>query len=144
MIADEPLPNPVGRPPAEIDLDMVRNAAGIGCTVHEIASVLGIGRSTMHKYMALNPEIQEAIDEGRDKGCATLRRQQWHRATAGSDTMLIWLGKQFLGQKDRQDVTTGDAPLTQMVFMAPAPVETVRQWLDAYAPAAEREPPSGG
>ena len=34
-------------------------------------------------------------------GRATLRRLQWQRANGGADTMLIWLGKQMLGQKDK-------------------------------------------
>lgn len=130
MIADEPLttPNPVGRPRAEIDLDVVRRSAGIGCSVNEIAAVLGIGRSTMLKYMALDADIQAAIDEGRDNGCATLRRFQWHKAEAGSDTMLIWLGKQMLGQKDKSELTgAGDGPLRVIVELvgdpAPARVE---------------------
>ena len=35
---------------------------------------------------------------------ASLRRKQTKRALAGSDTMLIWLGKQDLGQADKVDV----------------------------------------
>jgi hypothetical protein len=97
-----------GRPQAEIDLEVVRNAAGIGCTVNEIAAVLGVCRSTLFKYMQINPDVQTAIDEGRDKGCATLRRHQWQRASVGSDTMLIWLGKQMLGQRDTQQVQNLD------------------------------------
>jgi hypothetical protein len=41
------------------------------------------------------------FDETRASGRATLRRLQWQRANGGSDTMLIWLGKQMLGQKDK-------------------------------------------
>lgn len=32
---------------------------------------------------------------------------QWQRAKAGSDTMQIWLGKQLLGQRDKQAVEHG-------------------------------------
>jgi hypothetical protein len=121
--AELPEKRPNGRPRAEIDLDMVRNAAGIGCTVNEIAAVLGVTRSTLYKYMALNPAVQDAIDEGRDKGAATLRRQQWHKAHAGSDTMLIWLGKQMLGQRDRSEVTGADGNpiVTEVVYRWSAP-----------------------
>ena len=118
MIADEPIEvrNPGGRPKAEIDLDVVKNAAKIGCTINEIAAVLGISRSTMFKHMAENPDIALAMDEGRDTGCGTLRRFQWQRAEAGSDTMCIWLGKQMLGQKDKSELS-GDAanPVRVMV-----------------------------
>ena len=54
--------------------------------------------------MKRDPELQRAIDEGRDQGRATLRRLQWQRAHAGSDTMLIWLGKQMLGQRDKAEL----------------------------------------
>ena len=30
--------------------------------------------------------------------------------------MLIWMGKQILGQKDKQDVTSGDEPITVKVM----------------------------
>jgi hypothetical protein len=90
-----------GRPKAEIDAAKVENAAGIGCTVEEIAAVLGVGVSTLKDRVAAEPELAEALERGRDKGKATLRRLQWQAANGGNPTMLIWLGKQMLGQKDR-------------------------------------------
>ncbi len=33
-----------------------------------------------------------------------MRRVQWQKAIAGDKTMMIWMGKQHLGQSDRQDV----------------------------------------
>lgn len=110
MIADEPIRNPVGRPSAVIDLETVRNAASIGCTVPEIAAVLGLSKSTMNKYMALDPDIQEAIDFGREHGYSTLRRAQWNGAVQDRNpTMLIWLGKQMLGQRDKIDTAVEGA-----------------------------------
>ena len=50
---------------------------------------------------ARDPEFQRIVDEARASGRATLRRLQWQRANGGADTMLIWLGKQMLGQKDK-------------------------------------------
>lgn len=130
MIADEALEvrNRGGRPSAEIDLEVVCNSAKIGCTVNEIAAVLGIGRSTMFKYMALDPAIQEAIDAGRDVGCGTLRRFQWHKAEAGSDTMLIWLGKQLLGQKDKSELTGADGGALKFVLYGHKEVESTNEW----------------
>jgi hypothetical protein len=48
-----------------------------------------------------DPELQEVIDRGRAVGRATLRRMQWQAAENGNPTMLIWLGKQMLDQKDK-------------------------------------------
>src|SRR5580700_2692665 len=95
-----PPKNPGGRPPAVIDLLTVERAASIGCTVEEIAAILGIARSTLFERKADDPAIEDAIEKGRGTGRATLRRLQWDKAQQGSDTMLIWLGKQVLGQRD--------------------------------------------
>lgn len=106
---DPPAKNLGGRPPLVFDedrMDIIRNSAAIGCTVNEIASVLGVSRTALFKYMALNQDVQDAIDAGRDKGCATLRRSQWQRAMGGSDTMMIWLGKNMLGQRDKSETVS--------------------------------------
>jgi hypothetical protein len=48
-----------------------------------------------------DPEFVEALKIGKAKGRATLRWLQWQCADAGSDTMMIWLGKNTLGQRDK-------------------------------------------
>jgi hypothetical protein len=98
---------------AKIDLGVVERAASIGCSKEEVAAVLGIHRDTLHEHIARNPEIQEALDHGGSKGRATLRRLQWKGAEDGNATMLVWLGKQLLGQKDSIAHTGGDGgPIT--------------------------------
>jgi hypothetical protein len=117
-----------GRPPADIDLTVVRRAASIGCTHEEIAVLAGVERSTIQRRLVDDPEVQLAIAEGRENGRTALRRLQWQRANAGSDTMLIWLGKQLLGQRDKADlearVIVGGVDVPQR----PAD-ETYAQWL---------------
>jgi hypothetical protein len=41
----------------------------------------------------------------------SLRRMQWEKAQTGNTTMLIWLGKQMLGQKDRLETSEEAQPL---------------------------------
>jgi hypothetical protein len=89
-----------GRPPVEINLEIVERAASIGCTREEIAAMCGTTRQTLYNHMQTDPEIQAAIDRGMDRGKATLRRMQWKGAEDGNATVLIWLGKQMLGQRD--------------------------------------------
>jgi len=36
-------------------------------------------------------------------GRSSLRRMQWKAAENGDKTMLVWLGKQYLGQRDKQE-----------------------------------------
>lgn len=100
---DIDLPKDVGgRPEVVIDYAVVERAASIGCSKEEISAVLGIARSTLYLHMETDLEIQAAIDRGQDGGKATLRRLQWKGAEDGNPTMLIWLGKQLLGQRDVQ------------------------------------------
>lgn len=90
-----------GRKLFDIDLDTVENAAAIGCTVDEIAAVIGCARQTFFNHINADPEFQAAIDRGRANGRATLRRLQWQSAKDGNVTAQIWLGKQMLAQRDR-------------------------------------------
>ena len=46
----------------------------------------------------------EYITKGRSKEKIRLRQLQWKAATNGSVPMLIWLGKQTLGQSERTEV----------------------------------------
>lgn len=85
-----------GPQPIPIDLDKVRELAAIGCTIAEVATVMGVSKSTLYEREG----FEEEMEKGRDAGRETLRRLQWHGAQAGNPTMLIWLGKQLLGQRD--------------------------------------------
>jgi hypothetical protein len=93
---------------AKIDLGVVERAASIGCSKEEIAAVIGIHRDTLYQHLGVNPELQRALDHGSAKGRATLRRLQWKGAEEGNATMLVWLGKQLLGQRDTQSTQTLD------------------------------------
>ncbi len=91
----------MGRPKLEIDATLVEELAGIQCTLEEIAAVVGCDKATISRRFATE------IDKGRERGKTSLRRMQWKRAAKGSDTMLIWLGKQYLGQSDQASVSLG-------------------------------------
>lgn len=95
-----------------IDYKAVKRMAAIGCTDGEIASVIGITPEWICKRKKKDNALREAIELGRNAGKKTLRRWQWNAAKSGNPTMLIWLGKQMLEQRDRHDVTGKDgAPL---------------------------------
>jgi hypothetical protein len=102
-----------------LDLNVARTAAGLGCTQEEIAAVLEIGARTFYDHLAVDAELREAIAIGRERGRVTLRRLQWEQAKAGNPAMLIWLGKQLLGQRDKHEVEqTGTQSLTVMHLVA--------------------------
>ena len=99
-----------GRPRAEIDLDLVEKLASIFCTMEEISNILGLGLGTLSK----RPDFTETYKKGKEKGKASLRRLQWKHAQT-TPTMAIWLGKQYLGQKDTPDTDIDDTD-NQLTF----------------------------
>lgn len=90
-----------GRPRKEIDYDLVYKLARIFCTQEEIASVLDIHVRTLQR----NPEFRHVFEKGKEEAKISLRRMQYKKAMDGNVTMLIWLGKQYLGQLDKQKIT---------------------------------------
>lgn len=95
-----PSPAKKGRHERPIDYAMARELAGIMCTEEEIGRVLGFSREWINKRKKTDAQLAEALELGRENGKATLRRLQWAGAMSGNATMLIWLGKQHLGQMD--------------------------------------------
>ena len=71
--------------------------AAIGLSDTEICNLLGISES---RWKARYPSV---IKKGRARLRKSLRRAQIKSALSGNSTMLVWLGKQYLGQSDRLD-----------------------------------------
>jgi predicted transcriptional regulator len=88
-----------GRPRTKIDPVAVIRCAKIGCTVGEIAAVLGCNRATLQRNFAA------VIKRAKRHGKSSLRKLQWRSARKGNVTMQIWLGKQMLGQSDKATET---------------------------------------
>jgi hypothetical protein len=98
---------PAGRPKIEIDYTTVEKLANIQCTQEEIASFHGISSRTLLR----DEKFKELFAKGRENGKMSLRRIQWKHAEK-SVPMAIWLGKQYLGQKDVIEAsTTGETKI---------------------------------
>ena len=80
-----------------LDTDKVEQLAGFGCTNTEIASFFGCSENTIRRSYG------EFLAKGRDKGKIRLRQLQWRAAERGNTSMLIWLGKQVLGQSEKTE-----------------------------------------
>lgn len=93
-----------GRPKIEINWEDVRKLSLLQCTQNEIASFLGVSVDTLLR----RKEFCELHKKGMEEGRMSLRRLQWKKAQDGNTTMLIWLGKQYLGQSDKQELTGKD------------------------------------
>lgn len=85
-----------GRPKFVIDYALVADLAKIHCTQAEIAAILGCSVDTLARDAEFCGVYKKGIEEGR----SSLRRLQWAKANEGNPTMLVWLGKQLLGQRD--------------------------------------------
>lgn len=104
-----------GRKKIPIDYEKAEKLAIILCTQSEIAAVLDVPLSTLEH----DPEFLRIHKKGMETGKASLRRMQYKGAEAGNATMLIWLGKQHLGQRDKQDTEISGkdgAPLTVKIL----------------------------
>lgn len=100
----------MGRPIKPIDWKKVETMCQIQCTEVEIAAVLEIHLDTLAKACQRDhgltfPEFFKKHCEG---GKASIRRAQYKKALEGHPTMLIWLGKQYLGQKDQVELANAN------------------------------------
>jgi len=94
-----------GRPQAEIDWKLVESLCKLQCTQEEMASVVGHCVDTLEKHCKIEHGISfsEFFRQKRLGGKASLRRNQW-KMSETNPTMAIWLGKQYLGQTDKNDI----------------------------------------
>lgn len=84
-----------GRTPLDINPEQVEAMAAIGCTVEEIAGVFGCDKGTIYNRFSTE------INKGRNGLKRRLRKAQLEAAFKGNVTMLIFLGKNILGQSDK-------------------------------------------
>ena len=88
-------PGNSGKPPKAINSEEVYRLAKMHCTMKEIASLIGCSVDTLERRFA------DIIEKGREDGKSALRAMQWKSAEKGSHNMQVWLGKHFLGQRDK-------------------------------------------
>lgn len=83
--------------------ETVETLAGFGVSQIAIAKTLGISDDTLR----CNPELHAAWKRGHSKACVDIHRAQYSAGVEkGNVAMLIWLGKQHLGQSDKVDLKT--------------------------------------
>jgi len=80
------------------DPDKIQMLASFGCSITEIAKYFRIDESTVRK------KYKDELETGRESLKVRLRQLQWDHAARGNTALLIWLGKQYLGQTDRKEI----------------------------------------
>lgn len=90
-----------GRPQKEIDKKIFENLCGLQCTLEEIAGVFDCSVDTIERWCKreYRETFAEVYKKHSAKGKMSLRRTQFKLAEK-SAAMAIFLGKNYLGQKD--------------------------------------------
>lgn len=99
--------NIIGRPPKILNPEEIASLIGRGFTVEFVAHYLGVATSTLY----LN--YSDAMRKGRAFRDGCLQATQYSQAAQGNTTMLIWLGKQWLRQREPQEPKTDPAAMTK-------------------------------
>ncbi len=96
----------MGRPKAHIDWKKVDQYLQAQCDGAAIASLLGIAADTLYRAVEREQNVTFAAysQQKKSEGKELLRAKQFSTAMNGDKTLLIWLGKQYLGQSDKQSL----------------------------------------
>ena len=87
---------------SEEEFDEIRELAGEGNSLEEIAILMGVSVSELNR----NEDCARAIELGKVDQKANLRHWQMQAAQSGNVTMLVWLGKVILGQREETEVSS--------------------------------------
>ena len=95
----------MARPRIDIDTDQFKKLCAIQCTLSEISSWFKCSEDTIERWCKreLKMSFADAFKTWSADGKISLRRNQFKMAEHNV-SMAIWLGKQYLGQKEQQDV----------------------------------------
>lgn len=97
-----------GDTPAQdrIDKKQFENLCGLQCTINEVCDFFDVNDKTLNSWCksTYGTTFYEVFKVKRGKGQISLRRMQWKLAEKNT-AMAIFLGKQYLGQKDKIEYT---------------------------------------
>ncbi len=90
----------------EINWEEFEKLCALQCTLAEIAGWFGCSEDTIERRCKEKKKLKfaEYYRQKKIKGNIPLRRAQMQTALNGNAAMQIWLGKQYLSQKDSVDV----------------------------------------
>lgn len=88
----------MSRPFLKLDENLIKELAGLACTVEEIARICDCSKDTLER------NYRDALEFGRAHTRLSIRRKQFEIAMndehKSQGTMLVWLGKQLCSQRD--------------------------------------------
>lgn len=108
----------MARPKIDIDAKEVEKLASYGCKNTEIADFFNCSVDT------ITNRFSDILLKGRAELKRTLRKAQIDFALKGNATLLIWLGKNELGQRDSEnDNGLNDKEIQKLKQMANSEIE---------------------
>ncbi len=98
----------MARPLKEIDKSQFESLCGLQCTKDEICSFFDVTDKTLERWCkrTYKAGFSEVFRQKRGIGKISLRRAQFRLAKKNA-SMAIFLGKQYLGQRDQPDTDVG-------------------------------------
>ncbi len=124
---------PNHRPKLEIDFNKVDKYLYAGCNGVSIASMIGVAPDTLYlrveaeKGMTFSAYAQLKRSQGDDM----LRVKQFESAYEDKEkTMLIWLGKQRLGQKDKIENNNNNTETAKIVVETEDQAKELTEYLN--------------
>jgi hypothetical protein len=113
----------MARTKVNIDWERIEKMAMAGANGQQIAAAIGVHYDTLvNRYKETHSsDFSQYLQAKREKGNELLLRKQYEIAMTGDRTMLVWLGKQRLGQREKQDtdITTGGEKLNEIKIIWP-------------------------
>lgn len=107
----------MSRPRIEIDKEQFEKLCSLQCTLGEIAGFFNCSIDTVERWCQREYEedFAEVFAKKRTVGKISLRRAQFRMAETNS-SMAIWLGKQYLDQTEKQEISlhTDDDTINEM------------------------------
>lgn len=114
-----------GRKTLEIDWDKVDKMLRAQCSGASIASAIGVHFDTLKNRVRSVHKMEWADYAAAKKadGRENLRYKQYEYAMMGDKTLLIWLGKQLLGQRDKdpEDESSNKTQVIIQTAKTPSP-----------------------
>ena len=129
----------MGRPRKEIDYKEFEKLCALHCTKEEIAAFFEMNMDTLETRIKehYGHTFSEVFAEKKGLGKISLRRSQWLLAQKNA-AVAIFLGKNYLGQRDVQEIAT-----SQPIKLQYSLDEPEQETLDVTPDEKQIEPTEG-
>lgn len=108
----------MARPVKEINKEHFESLCNLQCTLDEIAGFFKCSPDTIERWCkkTYSESFADTYKKNSQNGKISIRRWQMRAAEKGNVSMLIWLGKQYLGQADKIETeVSGEGMLNKIL-----------------------------